>query len=402
MVQTDEIVARAYEKSDEIVVKAYQELLGRPPDKNGRWGKIQSLLGGMTEEDLRKSMMDSKEYKDLHNIPKNPTDVVKVDEETSNKPGITFVSTWKINCGIAIYTNNLINSLNRIKPNVYNVHPLNDKNTVPYSNIVHLQNELGIMPRPPNVDNRNKVIITWHTVLLNMDIIKEFESKLNVVTHIATSAGAALCIKESTKKEVQVIPLGTTLIPNISKNDARNLLQIDEIKKPVGFVFGFQSANKKYSEIIQAANNAGTNLIISGAKHESEYTVKSLHQNYNNVTFIDRYLTEPEVSLYALAADLLIFDYKPENHYSASAAMHRLIGAGRPVVCSDINHFSELTDGKNCIKFKDVKGLERSIMKALNPMNYENLSREILLYARETSWNEVAKKHILLYEKWGP
>jgi len=382
-------------EADEIVTRAYQEILGRPPDKGGRWGKIQSLLCGMTEEELRQTMMQSKEYTDIN-----------VNKETSNGEagkinGITFVSSWKIKCGIAIYTENLINSLNRIEPNVYNVHPLNDKNGVPYSNIVHLQNELGIMPTPPDVDNRSKVMITWHTVRTNMGIIKEFESKLNVVAHIATSAGAAMCIKESTKKEVQVIPLGTTLIPNISNEDACSILQIDKIKKPVGFVFGFQSANKKYSEMIQAANIAGIHLLISGAEHESGYTAKSLHRDYNNVTFIDRYLTEPEVSLFALAADILIFDYISMDHHSSSAAMHRLIGAGRPVVCSDINHFSELTDGKNCIKFKDAEGLERSIIKALNPINYENLSKEILQYAFETSWNEAAKKHKLLYEKWG-
>lgn len=41
-------------------------MLGRCPDKGGRWGKIQSLLGGMSEEELRQTMMESKEYKSLH------------------------------------------------------------------------------------------------------------------------------------------------------------------------------------------------------------------------------------------------------------------------------------------------------------------------------------------------
>jgi len=279
------------------------------------------------------------------------------------------------------------------------VHPLN-KGKVPFSKLVHLQNELGIMPKPPDVDSRSKVIITWHTVLLNMGIVKVFESKLNVVAHIVTNPSAAECIKESSSKAVYFIPLGTTPIPDISKTDARNLI-IQNSKKPICLVFGFQSANKRYSEIIRAANNAGVHLIITGAKHETGYVEKALQSDYNNVTFIDRYLTEPEVSLYALASDLLIFDFVPQKHYSASASMHRLIGAGRPVVCSDINHFSELTDGKNCIKFKDANGLERAIKFALNPTNYDNLSKEILQYAGETSWDVVAKKHILLYEKWG-
>lgn len=53
-------------KADDIITRAYQELLGRPPDKGGRWGKIQSLMGGMLEEDIRKSIMLSKEFIDRH------------------------------------------------------------------------------------------------------------------------------------------------------------------------------------------------------------------------------------------------------------------------------------------------------------------------------------------------
>lgn len=59
------------EKADKIVSKMYQELLGRSPDKTGRWGKIQSLMGGMSEEDIRKSIIQSKEYQGIKiNLPK--------------------------------------------------------------------------------------------------------------------------------------------------------------------------------------------------------------------------------------------------------------------------------------------------------------------------------------------
>jgi len=53
-------------EADEIINKAYQELLGRPPDKQGRWGKIQSLMGGMLEDDMRRTIMLSKEFTDRH------------------------------------------------------------------------------------------------------------------------------------------------------------------------------------------------------------------------------------------------------------------------------------------------------------------------------------------------
>ncbi len=53
-------------EADEIINKAYQELLGRSPDKPGRWGKIQSLMGGMSEDDMRRTIMLSKEFTDRH------------------------------------------------------------------------------------------------------------------------------------------------------------------------------------------------------------------------------------------------------------------------------------------------------------------------------------------------
>lgn len=57
-------------EADEIVTRLYQELLGRPAstDKAGKWGKMQSLMGGMSEDDVRVAMMNSKEYKDKQGI----------------------------------------------------------------------------------------------------------------------------------------------------------------------------------------------------------------------------------------------------------------------------------------------------------------------------------------------
>jgi len=64
-------------EAEQIITRAYLELLGRPPDKKGRWGKIQSLLGGMSEEEMRQAMMQSIEYKKIiykhGQIPKTET-----------------------------------------------------------------------------------------------------------------------------------------------------------------------------------------------------------------------------------------------------------------------------------------------------------------------------------------
>jgi glycosyltransferase involved in cell wall biosynthesis len=161
-------------------------------------------------------------------------------------------------------------------------------------------------------------------------------------------------------------------------------------------VFGFQSADKNYKRLMDAAKNAGIHIIISGAPHR---LMGSLFlANNKNVTFINRFLSENEVNLYALASDILLFDYNKNDNFSASGAMHRVIGAGRPIVCSDIRHFNDVSHNYNCLKFKNQPKLERCIKSALKDSVRLGLAaRE---YANKTSWEKVSKSHIDIYKMY--
>lgn len=307
---------------------------------------------------------------------------------------IIFISTWNIGCGIATYTKYLSEELNKLYPKLFMVDPINQGALDHYINgkLVHLQHEFGIVPELPNTDN--KVIITWHSVYKPQYAVYKLESRLNAVAHIVHCEDASKCI--DTLSDIYVIDHGSALIPEMKKEDARKILGINNVNKPIGFIFGFQSANKKYDEIINAAKNTNIHIIVSGAKHESGY--KTNLSNSDNITFIDRCLTEKDVNLYALASDLLLFDYVGQDHYSCSGAMHRTIGAGRPVVCSNTKHFSDLTDGRNALKFNNQEELEECIEFALaNPKKFGRAARA---YAKETSWNNVAKKHLEIYSHY--
>lgn len=317
-------------------------------------------------------------------------------EKVTHDNPIVFVSSWEVNCGIAIYTKALVNSLNKLIPACCTVHSISDIRPI-CGKIVHLQNELGIMPHPPNItDTNSKVIITWHTVPINMEErIVEYEKNLNVVAHIAASRGAAACIN---RPNVYSIPLGSTMFPIIRSDHARQILGLDYIEKPIGLMFGLQSPNKNYAELIHAARNTGIHLIISGGRHDIGW--KAAIPCTEHVTFLDRYLSEAEVSLYALASDILLFDYVPQPHYSSSSALHRLIAAGKPVICADIKHFSELTDKQNCFKFKNGDELEKCIGAALVAETNKKLGDAAREYAEETSWELIAKKHMEIYSKY--
>ncbi len=321
--------------------------------------------------------------------------VSKLEEEErtlSNK--IVLASTWNINCGIATYARYLFDSLDKISPGSFTVNPI-DEGVLRYrgtGKLTHLQHEFGIVPEPPKI--KSKLIVTWHTVSKRTyEAIEEYEYDYNVVAYIVHTGHARHNIDSSI--DVWAVPHGSTLIPEMKKEDARRLLGIN-IDMPIGFVFGFQSGDKNYQRLIDAARNTGIHLIISGAPHHVASSISI--PNDKNVTFINRFLVENEVNLYASASDMLLFDYAAKDHFSVSGAMHRIIGSGRPVICSDVNHFIDIKNGENCLKFKDRKGLEKCIKNALE--NGEQLGIAARNYAQRTSWENVARRHIEIYKRY--
>jgi glycosyltransferase involved in cell wall biosynthesis len=323
-----------------------------------------------------------------------------------------------------------------------------------YAKICHIQHEFGIMPGIPRISKKTRTIVTFHSILtdttddgLGVDnligmgmgkevgmaiggdgfdsgigsgremgmkfTLKRFESGLNVVGYMVHNEKSADVLKKWTGKDVWVIDHGSYYIPKIEKEDARNMLEmgkvgggacssIDVKNDKIGFIFGFQSPNKNYAELIEVAKKVGIKLIISGAKHNSGgYTWNGMGRNDSNVIFLDRFLTEMEVNLYALASDVLLFSYPMQDHYSVSGALHRLIGSGRPCILSNTKHFLDVREyDDGVLKFNpgDKDDLERKIREGLERSGeLGNNARE---YGLRTSWENVAKRHLEIYSKY--
>lgn len=335
----------------------------------------------------------------------------KREDERILKNQIVLVSTFGVNCGISTYSQYLLDALNRISsPGIFTVQSINDG--IPKDRIVgsllHFQHEYGIFPKIPKT--RGKVIITFHTVsnLKTMSkTIDEYEDRCNIVAYIVHSSCARGNI--DSKKGLWSVPHGSVLIPQMKKEDARRVLGINEKgigdighEKPIAFIFGLQSGDKKYEELIGAARKSNIHLIISGALHRLKSSKDAIDiENSENVTFLNKFLSEQEVNLYALASDLLLFDYDGKEHYSVSGAMHRIIGSGRPVICSDIRHFSDVEDNVDVLKFRHSGGLVGRIKMLLdNKEEYNRLSAGARNYAERTSWEKVAMQHIEIYKHY--
>ena len=329
-----------------------------------------------------------------------------MSKEKYGNGDVVIVSTWDTKCGIAIYTEDLLREMTKLYSEkhgrfvIKNVDSLKHKIKNKYG-ITHLQHEFGIMPEPPKV--KGKVIVTFHTVRRDIgDTLRKFESALDIAGYIVPCSGALEYMAGNTSKDIYVISLGSKLISDdnagITKEEARRRIGIPSNginNMPIGFVFGFQSKSKNYDRLAQAARNTGIHLVISGSIHNCGY--ESGTKNNENVTLLGRHLNDEEIDLYALASDLLLFDYAEQDHYSSSASLHRTVGSGRPTVCCDTKHFSEVQYDSN-LKFRDQQGLEGCIRYVL--ANSESLGNASLEFARKTSWKEVARQHIEIYKKY--
>lgn len=315
-------------------------------------------------------------------------------------------------------------------------------------NIVHIQHEFGIMPHIINSDS--KVIVTFHSITKDiLETTAKIEEKLKVVGYIVHFNEAKEYIvnakekiemensknksnyelrKEKERREgiidgvkigkrkqekekkidILVIPHGSKKIPNIEKEKVRELLGFEDmgIRKgeDVAFVFGFQSGNKNFNRLIKACINVGIKIIVSGSVHECGYKNDISKEGKEgiekgNVIFLGRYLDEVETDLYALGSDILLFDYVPQDHFSCSGALHRVIGSNRPCIVSNTNHFLDVRENDDgVLKFSGQLDLEQKIKEGLE--RRDELGKKAGEYAERTSWDKVAGMHLDLYRHY--
>lgn len=414
--------------NEQLIEAAYLEVLGRPVDDDGRKTSLNALkYRGI--DDVKKILRRSPEYRDAYKSiidGKIGKDIAYIDTGTGNivwsavsavaikspAPGhsgqkpVMLVSTWSIRCGIATYTSYLLNAINKVQ-DIAGIYPINNRESsyLMDAGIVHIQHEFGIMPAMFNTSS--KVVVTFHTIPKNINkTLNQFESKYNIAGYITHFERGREVISSGTQKDVWMIPHGSKIISCAAnakmKECAREWLDFGKLGIKDGescsFMFGFQSGNKNFSQVIDACKSVGIKLIISGGTHQSGFTNKNIHQ-HDMVIFLNKYLNDMEIDLFALSSDILLFDYVPQDHYSCSGAMHRVIGAGRPVICSRTNHFTDVIENEHCLKFKDQAELESKIKEGLG--RRDELGKNALQYAISTSWANAARQHLEIYKKHG-
>ena len=323
--------------------------------------------------------------------------------------GIVMVTTWDVNCGIATYSKHLIDSIKQ-QYNDENIKIVSVNNGLPTSiqgEIIHFQHEFGIIPQLPKTEGQ--IVITWHTIPTksHSEVSRINSMDVHHIVH-AEVAKQALMRSGVEDSRITVIPHGSLTFPEpvIHKKAARELLGLP-LDKFIVFMFGFRSLNKGYDDILDIDID-NVLLLVSGAANHNENDIvisKNLGKwtNTEHVQFLYEFLTELEVTLYALASDAFIFNYPGDVAYiSSSGAMHRIIGAGRPVICTDIPQFDELEHNISALKVNHPNEIEKNIQLLMNSPHLkltEKLSDNTMVLSKQTSWEVVAQQHMDLYKK---
>jgi len=322
--------------------------------------------------------------------------------------GILMVTTWDVNCGIATYSKHLTDSI-RQNYTDESIKIVSINNGLPLSiegEIVHFQHEFGIIPQLPRVTGHS--VITWHTVPTKPHDEVRRISQMDDVHHIVHADVAKQALMQSGIKydQITVIPHGSFKFPEpmIYKQAVRELLGLPS-DRFIAFIFGFRSINKGYDDILDF-NIDNALLLVTGAPNHSENATAmsgniSKWTNTEHVQFLYEFLSELKVTLYALASDAFIFNYPGDKPYiSSSGAMHRIIGAGRPIICTDVPQFDELEHNVSALKVNHPGEIEDSIRLLMeDPDLADKLGEYAMVVSEETSWEVVAQQHMDLYSK---
>lgn len=324
---------------------------------------------------------------------------------------ITFASTWNVQCGIATYTKYLTDVLKCLNPELTistSLQPIKP------ATLLHVQHEFGIYPDLSWLNfEASRKVVTWHTVIKTPSYYQRADMEVDAhITHLPTMCAA---LRKWTTKPLYCIPHGSLIFTPVERDKARQRLKLPTDTE-IGFIFGFRSAVKGYMETLQALKQVTRThphflLIITASPHQSgrwnDYVELCREESaqmglLDNTLFLNRFLTEEEVNLYLSAADLLIFNYVGSDSGSTSGALHRVLAAAKPIAASNHPLLSELTHNVNALIHdkNNPKQLAQNIIAILEDRRLaEKLGEGARKLAEETSWQNVALKHLEVYKK---
>jgi glycosyltransferase involved in cell wall biosynthesis len=375
-------------------------------------------------------------------------------------PEVLFITTLPPReCGIATYSQDLINALNNQFENSFNCvicaleseteqHQYKQKpkyilntdsrnsfikiafliNKDENIKLVVLQHEFGFFTKNKReykqfLDSISKpIVFVFHTILPNPD--KDLKSEVENMAAIASAIvvmtnDAATILKNEyivAPYKISVIQHGTHLVPPLSREKLKKYFQLSD--KIVLSTFGLLGSSKSIETTLDAlpvivSQFSDVLFLILGKTHPGvvklegeqyrtwlEDKVKELKLE-NNVRFVNEYLPLPVLLKYLQLTDIYLFTSKDSNQ-AVSGTFSYAVSCGCPVISTPIPHAKEILNNDNglLVDFENAEQLSKAVITLLADKNLRaEISSNSFQKMASTAWQNSAIAHALLFEK---
>ena len=217
-------------------------------------------------------------------------------------------------------------------------------------------------------------------------------------------------------EKVEVIPHGVPDVPFISSERPKKKLGLS--RRFVIGSFGLLHPAKGIEYVLEALPQVITDnpekdvlYLIVGETHPN--IVKNEGERYRdrlkeiitdldleyNVKFVDRYLSNRNLILHFLAADICVLPYRARDQI-VSGVLSQAVGCGKAIIATPYQHAREALADERGVVLKSGESAE--IAEAITKlMRNDRLRREMeirtYMYGRSITWKEVARRYKELF-----
>ncbi|WP_310554904.1 glycosyltransferase [Flavobacterium sp.] len=410
---------------------------------------------------------------------KNRTDIIKNQEFSLNTnlknrnylnfnfkkretilPEILFITSFPPReCGIATYSQDLIDALNTKFKKSFNIivaalelgsdkhdysgsveyvletdnqnsylklaEDINKNNAI---ELVVIEHEFGLFKTNESdfieflKSIKKPIVLGFHTVLPNPNLTLQktvLEIDSCVDSFIVMTKSAAKLLVEDYKisiDKINIIPHGTHLVEHSNKDILKEKYNIAGRK--IISTFGLLSSGKCIETSINALQTIvkeepNVLFLVIGKTHPTvvknegeiyreslQKTIADLHLDHN-VKFINQYLPLNELLDYLQLTDIYLFTSK-DRHQAVSGTFSYAISCGCPIISTPIPHAVEvLQNGTGIIiDFENPQQLAEQVIKLLNDKQLrKSISANGIHKLAPTAWENSAIAHAKLFKK---
>jgi glycosyltransferase involved in cell wall biosynthesis/Tfp pilus assembly protein PilF len=360
---------------------------------------------------------------------------------------IALMSTWNQQCGLATYAQFLFSELPQEYVTIFGEELEHGYTDADASNVLRTWNranpdlsrvEEGVLRAEAQILHLNfhdhqfyphetlfgmierlrargvKVIAHLHTTYTEDARFSRFVQALDGIIVHAEENALQVIAHGAPPESVHVLPHGVLQREPYTDNEKLKIraeLRIPEKTRAVVSV-GFVQPNKGMEGVIEAVAHLRSQgrdahgYILGKVQEKLPYAVQYYEQLQSlatragvekHITFVNKFLSEDEVSKYLGVADLVIMNYQSQ-YYEASGACALAIGAGCLVATSLAPQFSPFGDAVWHMTSGFPAGISARLLLGDDPTLRRAIQERALRYAGEHAWPVVAQRLKKIYE----